>query len=63
MNNQLYLNEYKKQQTEEGQRALQVKKELASKMERIVQSKLQVGEIRPLINARTGQVMQYYIAG
>lgn len=55
--------EYEKQQTEEGQRALQVKKELASKMERIVQSKLQVGEIRPLINARTGQVMQYYIAG
>ena len=55
--------EYEKQQTEEGQRALQVKKELASKMERIVQSKLQGGEIRPLINARTGQVMQYYIAG
>ncbi|HJA20290.1 MAG TPA: hypothetical protein H9959_10440 [Candidatus Mediterraneibacter ornithocaccae] len=55
--------EYEKQQTEKGQRALQVKKELASKMERIVQSKLQVGEIRPLINARTGQVMQYYIAG
>lgn len=62
MNSLQYMKEYKKQQTEEGQQALRVKKNLARKICKIAKIKLQVGEIRPLINAKTGQVIQYFIA-
>lgn len=62
MKSQQYMKEYKKQQTEEGQQALRVKKNLARKMGEIANAKLQVGEICPFINAKTGQVMQYFVS-
>lgn len=58
------LQEYKRQQTEEGQQALRVQKEYARKLQerQITSGKLKVGELRPLINLQTGKVEKYFVS-
>lgn len=55
--------EYEKQQTPEGQAALQVKRELLQKFRNINGiTKLNAGEVRPLYDGKTGEIKQYFIS-
>ena len=55
--------EYLKQQTPEGQAALQVKRDLLKKFRNINGiTHLNAGEVQPLYDAETGKIKQYFIA-
>ena len=55
--------EYLKQQTPEGQTALQVKRELLQKFRNINGiTHINAGEVQPLYDAETGKIKQYFIA-
>lgn len=55
--------EYEKQQTPEGQAALQVKRDLLKKFRNINGiTHLNAGEVKPLYDATTGEIKQYFIA-
>lgn len=55
--------EYEKQQTPEGQAALQVKRDLLKKYRGITgNTPLNIGRVQPLYDARTGKITQYFIA-
>ena len=53
--------EYERQQTPEGQAALQVKRDLLRKFRNINgSSHINAGEVQPLYDAKTGKILQYY---
>ena len=55
--------EYEKQQTPEGQAALQVKRDLLKKFWDINGiTHLNAGEVQPLYDAETGKIKQYFKA-
>ena len=55
--------EYEKQQTPEGQAALQVKRELLKKFRNINGiTQINAGEIQPLYDAESGKIKQYFKA-
>ncbi len=53
--------EYLRQQTPEGKAAIKVKREMLKRFENIDGKHRQVGVIQPLIDTRTGKVMQYFV--
>ena len=61
MNSKQYMQEYKNQQTEEGQQALRVKKDLVRKMEKIGVKK-KAGVISQIIDVKAGHVVGYFIS-
>lgn len=60
MNSKQYMQEYKNQQTEEGQQALRVKKDLVRKMEKIGVKK--AGVISQIIDVKASHVVGYFIS-
>lgn len=55
--------EYEKQQTPEGQAALQVKRDLLQKFRNINGiTLLNAGEVKPLYDGKTGEIKQYFIS-
>lgn len=54
---------YEMQQSEEGQAALKVKKEMAEKMKRITNRPLFIGEVDCLTNIITGEKQYFYKKG
>lgn len=55
--------EYEKQQTPEGQAALQVKRDLLQKFRAINGiTQLNAGEVHTLTDANTGKIKQYFIS-
>lgn len=54
--------EYERQQTHEGQEALRVKLELATRFSVVLNRPLKVGVIQPLRDSKTGEITRYFIA-
>ena len=55
--------EYERQQTPEGKKALEIKRELSRKFARITEkAPREIGTIQPMKNGKTGLIDRYYIA-
>lgn len=55
--------EYLKQQTQEGQAAISVKRELLKRFRAVTgTTPLNVGVVQPLYNAQTGKIINYFYA-
>ncbi len=63
MNQEILKKEYEKQQTPEGQAAIQTKRDLLKKFRNINGiTQLNAGEVQALYDAETGKTKQYFIA-
>lgn len=55
--------EYLKQQTQKGQAAIRVKRELLKRFRTVTETTpLNVGVVQPLYNAQTGKIINYFYA-
>lgn len=63
MNQAELKKEYERQQTPEGQKALEIKRELSKEFAKITGKKpCEIGAIQAMKNGRTGLIDHYYIA-